>query len=138
MAIPLDPISAALDIGSKLIEHFFPDPTQKAAAYLELTKLQQAGDLAIVGYQSDVNKVEAANPNLFIAGWRPAIGWICGFGLGMQFVVAPFATWGAVLAGHPIVFPTLDLGTLTTLLFGLLGLGSMRTIEKLNGAAGNH
>lgn len=89
--------------------------------------------------QAEVNKSEAASGNMFVAGWRPAIGWVCALALGFQFIVAPFATWGvSIYAAHTgqhlsIPFPTLDMGTLLTLLLGMLGLGGMRTFEKVNG-----
>ena len=75
----LDPISAVLDIGGKLIDRLWPDPLQAANAKLELLKMQQNGDLAQMVAQTDINKVEAASSSLFIAGWRPFIGWGCGF-----------------------------------------------------------
>lgn len=131
----LDPISAALDIGGKVIDRLWPDPTAAAAAKLELFKLQQSGELAQITGQLDVNKAEAASASVFVAGWRPSVGWVCSAGLGIQFVVGPMLTWGAALLGHPIAFPSLDMGTMMTLLAGMLGIGGMRTVEKLNGAA---
>lgn len=134
----MDPLTAGLEIGGKILDHFFPDPVKKAEAMLELQKMQQAGDLAIVGYQSDINKVEAASADPFTSRWRPFIGWICGCGLAIQFIVSPVVEWAAALAGHPTLMPKLDTGTLTTLLIGMLGLGGMRTMEKLSNAQGNH
>ncbi len=136
--VAFDPLTAAFDIGGKLLDHFFPDPSKRAEAQLELLKLQQSGDLAVMAQQSDINKIEAANANLFIAGWRPFCGWIGGAGLAYQFIVAPLGTWIAALSGHPVPLPLLDTGTLTTLLFTLLGVGGMRTVEKLSNAQGNH
>src|SRR6185436_14405888 len=132
-----DPLSIGLQIGGKVIDHFFPDPEKKAAAQLELLKLAQTGELAAMTAQTDINKAEATNPNSFVAGWRPYVGWICGTGLAVQFIIRPFATWGSSLAGHPIEFPSLDMGTLMTLLTGMLGLGAMRSYEKLQGAESN-
>ncbi len=130
----LDPVSAALDIGGKIIDRIWPDPAQAAAAKLELMKMQQAGELAQITGQLDVNKVEAGSASVFVAGWRPSVGWVCSAGLAIQFVIGPVLTWAAALLGHPIAFPSLDMGTLMTLLAGMLGLGGMRTVEKLNGA----
>ena len=79
-----DPISAALDIGGKLIDRLWPDPTQAAAAKLELLKLQQSGELQQITGQLEINKVEAANPSVFVSGWRPFIGWVCGTALAYQ------------------------------------------------------
>ena len=137
-----DVISAALDIGGKLIERLWPDPAQKQAAQLELLKLAQTGELAQLAADTElargqlaVNQVEAAAPDFFTRGWRPFIGWICGAGLATQFMIGPLATWAGQLMGAEIAFPTLDMGTLLTLLMGMLGLGAMRTAEKIRGAA---
>jgi hypothetical protein len=130
----MNPLAAVLDIGSKLIDKLFPDPAAKAAATLKLMELQQSGDLAVIAGQIDINKIEAANPNLFVSGWRPAVGWICVAGLGLAFF-GPLFSWVAALLGHAIVFPSLPMDVLMTLLIGMLGLGGMRTVEKLNGVA---
>jgi len=127
----LDPISALLDVGSKVIDRVWPDPAQAASAKLELMKLQQSGELALIAGQMDINKVEAANPSVFVSGWRPAIGWVCGAGFAVQVVVGPLAEWGSALYGHPVKFPQMDTGTMMPLLLGMLGLGGLRTAEKL-------
>jgi len=131
----LDPLSALLDIGGKVIDRVWPDPAQAAAAKLELFKLQQSGELAQIAGQMDVNKAEAANPNVFVSGWRPFIGWVCGLGFGVQFVFGPLAEWGSALYGHPVKFPPMDTGTMMPLLLGMLGLGGLRTAEKIQGVA---
>jgi len=127
----LDPISALLDVGSKVIDRVWPDPAQAASAKLELMKLQQSGELAQIAGQMDINKAEAANPSVFVSGWRPSIGWVCGAGFAVQFVVGPLAEWGSALYGHPVKFPQMDTGTMMPLLLGMLGLGGLRTAEKL-------
>jgi hypothetical protein len=131
----LDPVTALLDIGGKVIDRLWPDPAQAAQAKLELFKLQQSGELAQMTGQLEVNKAEASSASVFVSGARPFIMWICGFGLAMQFILSPLITWGAALYGKTLVLPPLDMGTLLTLLFGLLGLSGMRTVEKLNGVA---
>jgi len=131
----LDPLTALLDVGSKVIDRVWPDPEKAAAAKLELFKLQQSGELAMIAGQMEINKVEAANPSVFVSGWRPAIGWICGAGFGVQFVIGPLAEWGSALYGHPVKFPQMDTGTMMPLLLGMLGLGGMRTAEKIQGVA---
>jgi hypothetical protein len=133
-----DPLTAAFDLGGKLLDHFFPDPTKRAEAALELEKLKQNGDLAVMTAQSNINAVEAANPNLFISGWRPACGWVCAFGLLFQFLLSPCATYLSALIGRPIPMPNLDTGTLVTLLGGMLGLSGMRTFEKITDVNGKH
>jgi Holin of 3TMs, for gene-transfer release len=135
LQMALDPLSALLDIGGKVIDRVWPDPAQAAAAKLELFKLQQSGELAQIAGQMDVNKAEAANPNVFVSGWRPFIGWVCGLGFGVQFVFGPLAEWGSALYGHPVKFPPMDTGTMMPLLLGMLGLGGLRTAEKIQGVA---
>lgn len=137
-----DPVSIALEVGSKLIDRLWPDPEKRDAAKLELYKIEKSGELSLMMAdtdlakgQLDVNKAEAASGNVFVSGWRPFIGWICGAGLASQFIVGPFLTWGAAIFGKTIVFPVLDMGTLLTLLFGMLGLGAMRSYDKKQGTA---
>ena len=127
----LDPVSVLFEVGSKVLDRVLPDPAQQAAAKLELMKLQQNGELAQITGQMEINKVEAASSSLFVSGWRPSIGWICGAGFAVQFVIGPLAEWGAALAGHPVKFPQMDTGTMMPLLLGMLGLGGLRTAEKL-------
>jgi len=135
-------IGSIFDFGSKVIDKIFPDKTEAERVKLELFKAQQAGALAELTATWDnakeqlaVNQVEAGNASLFVSGARPFIMWICGVGLAMQFLVSPLLTWGAALYGKTIVLPPLDMGTLLTLLLGLLGLGGMRTVEKIKGVA---
>ena len=125
---------------AKVIDKLIPDPQAKAQAQLDLLKLQQAGEfkeldaeLALKLEQIKVNAIEAQSPDFFRGGWRPFVGWVCGTGLAVQFLVAPLASWAAAFYGHAIAFPSLDMGTLMTLLGGLLGLGGMRTAEKIQG-----
>ena len=102
-----------------IVSVFKVDPTiafeKKAeieAIQLQLqSKLQDQLNAQLQG-QLDIDKAEAASPKMFVAGWRPFIGWICGSGLGIQFIVNPIVTWIAALAKHPVQFPSLDLGTL--------------------------
>lgn len=125
-----------------VIDKVIPDPAQKAQAQLAVLQLQQTGQLEQLKAdvqaslaQVDVNKVEAASPSLFKSGWRPAVGWICAVALGVQFLLNPIGSWVAALMGHPVQFPPLDLGTLMTLLFGMLGMGAMRSFDKKAGTA---
>jgi hypothetical protein len=130
---------------AKIIGLFKIDPTVALTKQTELQEiiLKMQADAAAAATQAahdqtSTNTAEAASPKIFIAGWRPFIGWVCGAGLATQFIVAPFVTWGAALAKHPVTFPSLDMGTLMTLLLGMLGLGGMRTFEKVSGVSDNH
>jgi len=131
----LDPVTALFEVGSKVLDRVLPDPAQQAAAKLELLKLQQNGELAQITGQMEINKVEAASSSLFVSGWRPSVGWVCSAGFAVQFIIGPLAEWGAALAGHPVKFPQMDTGTMMPLLLGMLGLGGMRTAEKMQGVA---
>ena len=131
----LDPVTALLDIGGKVIDRVWPDPAQAAQAKFELFKLQQSGELAQIGGQLEINKAEAQNPNLFVSGWRPAIGWVCAFALLYQYLLKPLAEGIAASLGHPLpTLPGLD-ENLWQLLLGMLGLGGLRTFEKVQGVA---
>lgn len=131
----ISPVEAVLDLGSRLIDRLWPDQEKRDAAKLELLKMQEQGELARITSQLKVNEVEAANPSKFVSGWRPFVGWVCTGALAIQFILAPIGMWIASLAGHATTFPSLDMGTLLTLLGGMLGLGGLRTIEKVNGVA---
>ncbi|MFP5248639.1 MAG: 3TM-type holin [Acidobacteriota bacterium] len=103
---------------------------------LRQISLQQVG--AAVQGQLAVDKQESASANWMVAGWRPAVGWVCAAGVAVQFVFGPLATWISGLLRHPVVVPTLDLSTLMTLLLGMLGMGGMRTYEKTKGVQNKH
>lgn len=127
----LDPISAALDIGGKLIDRLWPNPEEAAKARLELLRMQQAGELAQIG----VNTAEAAHPSIFVSGWRPAVGWVCVAACTWNWLALPALRLAADLYGHPINVGPADLAEMWPVLMGMLGLGGLRTVEKLNGAA---
>jgi hypothetical protein len=131
----LDPISAALDLGTTLINKIFPDPAQASQAKLELLKLQQSGELATMTAQTDINKEEAKSTSLFVSGWRPAIGWVCALALVYQYLLRPLMTWGTTVAGFNLP-PMVGLDdNLWQLMMGMLGMGGLRTFEKTQGVA---
>lgn len=124
-----------------IVNKLIPDKAAAAAAASQMQALVESGQLqqellqlqALTVNQTDVNKAEAANPSMWVAGARPFILWVCGIGFAVQFLIAPFATWFASLAGHPTTFPILDGNTLMSLTFGMLGLGAYRSYDKLKG-----
>jgi len=131
----LDPISAALDLGTTLINKIFPDPAQASEAKLKLLELQQNGELAIMTAQTDINKQEASSSSVFVSGWRPAIGWVCALALAYQYLVRPLGGTIASLLGMTIPpLPGLD-DNLWQLMMGMLGMGGLRTFEKVQGVA---
>lgn len=106
--------------------------------FLEAQIEQKKLDIQELQMQADVNKTEAANPSVFVAGWRPFIGWVCGSALAFQFIFRPLLQWGAGLMGHPVTVPALDMGDLITVLLGMLGLGAMRSYDKKLGTDNGH
>ena len=143
-----DPFTAAFSLGEKLVDKFFSSPAEKQAALLKLRELEQSGelehmraDVQMAMGQVEVNKIEAAG-GWFRAGWRPSVGWVCAAAFGWTYVVQPFilsvVQIAAYVTGAEELFPyemlpTLDIGALMPLLFGMLGLGTMRTYEKYKG-----
>jgi len=137
----IDPVTAVLDIGGKLIDRLWPNPAERDAAKLALYKAQQEGQFKeqeqifeLAKGQIEVNKAEATNSSIFVSGWRPGVGWTCVFGLAYSFVAQPLLAWGSNIWVIPVP-PELDMGTLITLLGGMLGLGGLRTYEKTQGIA---
>ena len=139
--MPLPFIGPVIDIVGKVLDRVIPDPKQRAEAALAVQQLQQSGDLAAMAQQADINKIEAASPSLLIAGWRPAIGWVCGAGLAMAYVVGPLVQLViaivAVCHGLPWVPPVVDMTTLGPILMAMLGMAGLRTWEKVQNAEGN-
>jgi hypothetical protein len=133
-------IGSMFDFGGKVLDKIFPDETQRAAAKLELFKAQQAGEFKemeiafeLSKAQIDTNKIEAASDKVFVAGWRPAIGWICGVSLAYSAIIEPIARFvAAVCFKYVGVFPIIDSTITMQLLFALLGLGAMRSYDKKN------
>lgn len=120
----------------KVIDRLVPDKAGQLEAKLELEKIVVEATNAAMVAQIEVNKVEASHPSLFVSGWRPATGWICGCALGYNFIVHPLLGYGlALFSPETPLPPSIDLGPLMTVLLGMLGLGGMRTYEKTQGVA---
>jgi hypothetical protein len=125
-----------------IINKLIPDKAAAAAATAQLQQLALQGQLSdelaqltsITSAQSDVDKVEAASANLFVAGWRPAIGWVCAAAFSFEFILRPIIEWAFIVSGHtlPVKLPRLD-DALTQLTYGMLGMGALRTYEKVKG-----
>ena len=143
-------ISGLFSAAQSLIERFFPDPEKKAAAQLELLKMQQNGELALLASETDLAKLqiqtnveEAKHANIFVSGWRPAVGWCCAAAFAYSYVLLPFAqflvfTFGTTgMAEQLALAPKLELSEMLPVLFGMLGLGGLRTVEKVKNVEGN-
>jgi len=117
-----------------LLDKFIEDKDQKARLAHDIATMAEKHAHEAAMAQTDINKAEAQHRSIFVAGWRPFIGWTCGFALAYHFVVAPLILFGAGWAGAEIPeLPQFDMDSLMTVLLGMLGLGGMRTFEKAKG-----
>jgi hypothetical protein len=125
---------------TSIIDKIIPDPAQAAEAKLKALELAQKGELAALDAemrlalgQIDINKAEAAT-DPYRGGWRPACGWVCAFGLGYTFILRPLLPFFAGVLGHEVPeLPAIDIETLMVLLTGMLGLGGLRSFERVRG-----
>lgn len=113
-----------------LLDKFIEDKDQKNALAHEIATMSEKHHQELMKSQVEVNKVEAANSNLFVSGWRPFIGWTCGLGMFGNFITIPFANFIMALLKINIVIPLVPLETMMPVLMGMLGLGAMRSFEK--------
>jgi len=120
----LDMIGNIISKVADNIDRFTLDKQEKAELITEINKAQL-----------EVNKVEAGHTSMFVAGWRPFTGWVCSFALLYHFILQPLLTFVLYSFGNEIILPTFDMGTLTTILLGMLGLGGMRSFEKVKRSA---
>lgn len=141
MGFDLTGLGGVFDFAGKIIDKLFPDPAQKAQAQLELLKMQQSGELAKLAAETDiakaqiaVNQEEAKSSSLFIAGGRPFILWVCGVAFAYATIGEPIARFiASVIFHYSGAYPVIDTMLTLQILFGLLGLGGMRTFEKVKG-----
>jgi hypothetical protein len=130
----LNPISSILD-------KILPDKAANDAAKAQLLSMQLSGDIQAQLAQLEVNKTEAASQSVFVAGWRPGVGWTCTAGLAYATFIQPFLQF-LLVAFHssfdPAKLPQVNTAELIALLTGLLGLGTMRTVEKIQGINAGH
>ena len=117
-----------------LLDKFIEDKDQKARIAHDIATMADRHAQERVMAQMEVNKQEAAHRSLFVAGWRPFIGWTCGVSLAWHFVLSPVVVFVTAWAGVEMpTLPTFDMDSLMTVLLGMLGLGGLRTYEKSKG-----
>lgn len=129
-------ISALISPITGLLDKFVPDASEKAKLAHEIATMaeRQAHDIAMA--QIEVNKAEASSASIFKGGWRPFIGWTCGTAFAYHFIVQPMAVFVLVSLGEPVpTLPKFEMDALMTVLFGMLGLGGLRTFEKFKGVS---
>jgi hypothetical protein len=133
---------ALIPVLAGVLDKILPDPQAAADAKLKALEMAQRGELAVLDAdmrialgQLEVNKAEAST-DAFRGGWRPACGWVCAFGLAYTFLLRPLLPWLAALFGAQVpALPEIDTDTLMVLLTGMLGLGGLRTFERVKGRA---
>ena len=125
---------SVIGVAGKVLDKFVEDKDLKKKLDHELRSQIVSLDLA----QAQTNLEQAKHPSIFVSGARPAIMWICAFGLGWQFVFQPVAVWAIAMSGADVVLPVIQTEGLMSLTLALLGLGSMRTAEKRKGVQRNN
>lgn len=128
-------IDAIAGLVNSAVNKIWPDANIEAQAKADALKAELAKELEYTLGQLEINKIEAASSSLFVAGWRPMCGWAGALGYAYEFLLRPLLNGGAVAMGFPPIFPGIETEALTGLLFGLLGLGSLRTVEKVKRVA---
>lgn len=124
----LDPLSAVTGLADTIIKRIWPDKSEQE-------RQQMAQAFMVIQGQLDANKEEAKHENVFVSGWRPFIGWVCGSGCAWNWIGLPIAKFVAVFFGQDITLAPADLSEMMPLLLGMLGLGALRTVEKVQGVA---
>jgi hypothetical protein len=115
---------------------FLPEDKEKRAAAEREIEAKLTESLANIDLaQLDINKTEAAHRSLFVAGWRPAVGWTCTAALAYSYVLEPILTFGLAQAGYLVDLPAVDMSQMMPVLMGMLGLGSLRSWEKVKGVS---
>lgn len=135
-------LDIVLGLGSKLIDNLFPDPVQKAQAQVKLLELQQSGELAklqsdttLIGKQLDINLEEAKSTDRWKSGWRPGFGWVGVGAFFCKYLGGPAIFVIAQFFHKEITLPTIDITEMMPVLGGILGLGALRTYEKVKDAS---
>jgi hypothetical protein len=113
-----------------LLDKFIEDKDKKNAIAFELSTMAEKHAQELAKGQIEVNKTEAAHKSLFVAGWRPAIGWVCVLGMAGNFITIPITNMILELMGSDVTVPLIPTAEMMPILMGMLGLGAMRTVEK--------
>lgn len=126
-------IPAMVESVATIINKVVPDADagRKAAHEIVIEQLRQVDSQ--LSAQAEINKIEAASASVFVAGWRPFIGWVCGIALAWAFIISPTVQWAAALAGHVTPLPELDTATIFQLVLAMLGLSGWRSLDKIKG-----
>lgn len=124
-------IGQVIEVADKVLGKFIPDKNLKMKLQKEMTMAFHDANLA----QIQLNKQEAAHKNIFVAGWRPFVGWTCGIALAYHFVLSPIIETILIAFGIATDLPSFEFSQLSSILMGMLGLGGLRTYEKMKGVS---
>jgi len=127
MGLDLTGIGSAVQGIEGIIDHFIPNKTEEQ-------KAQITAMLTMIQSQTDIDKAEAQSSDP-LQHWRGGLGWVCAFAYAYNFVLQPLLIAGCTMFWHPVGLPTLDIGPLSTLTLGMLGLGGLHVAERIKGAA---
>lgn len=128
-----DPATSILNIIGTVLDRVIPDKTKAAEAKAQLLQTELTGEIQNALAQIKVNQAEASSKSVFVAGWRPWIGWVCGMAFAYTYIVQPIGQFILALANHPVTLPPVNLDGMMPVLLGMLGLGAMRSWDKANG-----
>lgn len=128
MGLDITGVGAIAELASNVVNKIWPDKTEEE-------KQQLAAAVMVVQGQIDINKEEAKSDNVFVSGWRPFIGWVCGSACAWNWIGLPMVKAGLLLAGVTLSVSPADLSEMLPVLMGMLGLGTLRTAEKFKGVA---
>ena len=129
-------VSAILPGVTDIIGRFLPEDKEARAKAEREIEQQLSTHLAKIDIaQLEINKAEAAHRSIFVAGWRPFVGWTCGIALAWTYVGVPILQFILAQTGHLIDLPALDMSQMMPVLMGMLGLGGLRTFEKFKGVS---
>lgn len=128
MGLDITGVGAIAELASNVVNKIWPDKTEEE-------KQQLAAAVMVVQGQIDINKEEAKSDNVFVSGWRPFIGWVCGSACAWNWIGLPMAKAGLLIAGVTLNISPADLSEMLPVLMGMLGLGALRTAEKFKGVA---
>ena len=126
-------ISSLIGPVSDILDKVVTDKDLKDQLAHDIATMAERHAHEVVKAQIEVNKAEAQHSSMFVAGWRPAIGWVCCLGMAGNFLIIPFVNMGLELLETGVVVPMIELDVMMPVLMGMLGLGAMRTVEKVKG-----
>lgn len=127
-------LGSVFQLGKDLIDRFIPDKSEAARVEAEFLRMAAQGELQQVIAQLEINAKEAQHASIWVAGWRPFFGWAGGAGFVYAVMVQPLLAWWALTQGLPTP-PELNMDLLWVVITGMLGIGGLRSVEKIKGAS---